>query len=78
MGRIRFLLIFDREGYRPAFFRRMWEKHRIACITYHKFPKEDWPTSEFSEVTGTMLNCTTTVCLWQHENMRARRADVTS
>jgi len=31
--RSRFLLIFDREGYSPAFFRRMWEKHRIACIT---------------------------------------------
>ena len=34
----------------------MWEKHRIACIIYHKFPKQDWPTSEFSEVTGTMPN----------------------
>ena len=54
--RSRFLLIFDREGYSPAFFGRMWREHRIACITYHKFPKEDWPTSEFSEVTGTMPN----------------------
>ena len=54
--RSRFVLIFDREGYSPAFFRRMWEKHRIACVTYHKFPKEDWPTSEFSEVSGTMPN----------------------
>jgi hypothetical protein len=34
----------------------MWQKHRIACITYHKFPKDNWPTSEFSEVTGTMPN----------------------
>jgi hypothetical protein len=54
--RSRFLLIFDREGYSPAFFRRMWEQHRIACITYHKFPKQDWPTSEFSEVTAAMPN----------------------
>ena len=52
----RFLMIFDREGVSPSFFRRMWEEHRIACITYHKFPKEDWPTSEFSEVTATMPN----------------------
>jgi len=52
--RSRFTIIFDREGYSPAFFRRMWEKHRIACITYHKFPKKDWPESEFSEVTATM------------------------
>lgn len=54
--RSRFLLIFDREGYSPSFFRRMWQDHRVACITYHKFPKQDWPTSEFSEVTGTMPN----------------------
>ncbi len=52
--RSRFLMIFDREGYSPSFFRRMWQEHRIACITYHKFPKKDWPTSEFSEVTATM------------------------
>jgi len=52
--RSRFLMIFDREGYSPSFFRRMWQEHRIACVTYHKFPKEDWPESEFSEVTATM------------------------
>ena len=54
--RSRFLLIFDREGYSPSFFRQMWEEHRIACITYHKFPKKDWPISEFSEVTATTPN----------------------
>ena len=54
--RSRFLLIFDREGYSPSFFRRMWEEHRIACVTYHKFPKQDWPTSEFSEVTAATPN----------------------
>ena len=46
--RCRFVMIFDREGYSPAFFRRMWQEHRIACITYHKYPEDDWPTSEFS------------------------------
>jgi len=43
----RFTLIFDREGYSPDFIKRMKEK-RIACITYHKHPGEDWATSEFS------------------------------
>jgi transposase len=52
----RFLLIFDREGYSPDFFRRMWQEHRIACVTYHKFPREDWPTEEFSDVAATMPN----------------------
>jgi transposase len=45
----RFVIIFDREGYSPAFFREMWQHHRIACITYHKYPKEAWPESEFTE-----------------------------
>jgi len=45
--RHRFTLIFDREGYSPAFFKTMWNEHRIACITYHKFPKDSWPQEEF-------------------------------
>lgn len=45
----RFNLIFDREGYSPAFFKKMWENHRIACITYHKFPKDQWPLEWFEE-----------------------------
>ena len=45
----RFVIVFDREGYSPAFFREMWQEHRIACITYHKYPKEAWPESEFTE-----------------------------
>ena len=43
---MRFRLVFDREGYSPAFFKRMNAK-RIACQTYHKFPAEDWPEEEF-------------------------------
>ena len=44
----RFILVFDREGYSPAFFRKMWDKHRVACMTYHKFPTENWPLDNFS------------------------------
>jgi len=43
----RFVIVFDREGYSPAFFQEMWQTHRIACITYHKFPKDHWPEAEF-------------------------------
>jgi len=42
----RFTLVFDREGYSPAFMGRMREK-RIACLTYNKHPGEDWPAEEF-------------------------------
>jgi len=52
--RSRFVIIFDREGYSPTFFREMWQQHRIACITYHKFPKEAWPESWFAEIQVTM------------------------
>src|SRR5271157_5371851 len=34
--RARFVILFDREGYSPEFFKEMWQTHRIACITYHK------------------------------------------
>ena len=47
--RHRFVLLFDREGYSPAFFKEMWLEHRIACTTYHKFPKDTWPEAEFHE-----------------------------
>lgn len=45
----RFVLLFDREGYSPAFFEEMFQTHRIACITYNKYPGEDWPQDEFVE-----------------------------
>ena len=52
----RFTLIFDREGYSPAFFKEMWEQHRIACISYHKHPGADWPKECFYEQTATLSN----------------------
>ncbi|HLN30680.1 MAG TPA: hypothetical protein VK395_23265 [Gemmataceae bacterium] len=54
--RARFVIVFDREGYSPAFFKEMWQTHRIACITYHKYPKDAWPADEFTEVETTLPN----------------------
>src|ERR1700734_220136 len=42
----RFTVVFDREGYSPIFLAAM-KKKRIACLTYHKHPSEDWPRQEF-------------------------------
>jgi hypothetical protein len=42
----RFTVVFDREGYSPAFLAAM-KKKRIACLTYHKHAGEDWPRQEF-------------------------------
>jgi hypothetical protein len=50
----RFVMLFDREGYSPGFFREMWQTHRIACITYHKYPKDSWPVSEFRQTQLTL------------------------
>jgi prepilin-type processing-associated H-X9-DG protein len=47
--RHRFLLVFDREGSSPAFFQEMWQKHRIACVSYRKQPLEAWSQEEFVE-----------------------------
>jgi len=52
----RFILIFDREGYSPEFFKDMWDEHRIACMTYNKYPKDDWNESEFEKQTGAGAN----------------------
>src|SRR5262249_16351887 len=52
--RARFVILFDREGYSPEFFKAMWQTHRIACITYHKYPKADCPPSEFAEIETTL------------------------
>ena len=53
--RCRFALIFDRAGYSPEFFARMWAL-RIAVITYHKFPKEPWAEEEFSSCQVRLIN----------------------
>lgn len=45
----RFSIAFDREGYSPGFFKEVWESHRIACMTYHKYPKGQWREEEFAE-----------------------------
>ena len=52
----RFILVFDREGYSPVFFKQMWQKHRISCMTYHKHPGKDWPEKWFVKHEVTMPN----------------------
>ena len=41
-----FTIVFDREGYSPELFEQM-RKKRIAILTYHKFPQDDWRSEEF-------------------------------
>ena len=50
----RFILVFDREGYSPAFFKEMWSKYRVACLTYHKHPSGSWQEQWFTKHEVTM------------------------
>ena len=56
----RFILVFDREGYSPVFFKEMWSKHRIACMTYHKYPKDDWSEDCFEKKSVKLISGETT------------------
>ncbi len=51
----RFIIVFDREGYSPDFMELLKEK-RIACITYNKYPAEDWSESEFINCKPKLVN----------------------
>lgn len=42
----RLMIVFDREGYSPELFKRLWAL-RIAVITYRKFAEDLWSTQEF-------------------------------
>lgn len=55
--RHRFVVVFDREGYSPKFFKDSLQQ-RIAAISYAKRCKatEDWPVEEFSQRTVKLVN----------------------
>lgn len=48
--------IFDREAYHPAFFKRLWDRYKIAVITYRKNVKDQWPIEAFKQTTVVVLN----------------------
>jgi hypothetical protein len=59
----RFTLVFDRAGYSPAFFAEQ-KAQRVAVITYHKFPGQDWPEAEFTSQPLVLANGeSVTLCL---------------
>ena len=49
-------LVFDREAYEPAFFRHLWERYRIAIITYRKNVKDLWEANRFESIDVQVLN----------------------
>lgn len=46
-----FTTVFDREAYSLTYFLRLWEKFRVAVITYNKNVKDKWDEQEFAQYT---------------------------
>ncbi len=61
-----FTMVFDREGYSPELFEQMWRK-RIAILTYHKFPKDDWRGEEFAAHSVPLAGSQLSNKLWVRE-----------
>lgn len=59
----RFTLFFDREAYDTAFFIRLWQKHRIAIVTYRKNVKDKWPEEDFKPYETQVINNKNTMFL---------------
>lgn len=45
----RFTIVFDREGYSPAYFVKLWEQYRVAVITYRKNVKDRWDEKDYGD-----------------------------
>lgn len=51
----RFIIVVDREASSRRLFKKLWNEHRIACISYQKSPSgEPWPEDSFDDHTVTM------------------------
>lgn len=43
-----FTVVFDREGYSPVLFDKLWKDFRVAVLTYRKNVKDKWAGSDFT------------------------------
>ena len=58
-----FTLIFDREAYEPAWFKKLWEKYNVAIISYRKNVKDKWDEIIFKETHTQLFNNNVTMQL---------------
>ena len=59
--------VFDREAYEPAFFQRLWNKYKIAIITYRKNVKDKWDENDFKSIDIKVLDQTVTMHICEQE-----------
>jgi hypothetical protein len=72
----RFAIVFDREGYDLPFFRELWERYRVAVITYRKGMKDQWPTTDFHQCKTKVIGKDVFMWLsekpWEHHGISIR------
>ena len=62
-GQPAFTIIVDREAYEPAWFKKLWDQHHVAIITYRKNVKDEWDHSLFYDVKTQIYNTDVTMQL---------------
>lgn len=60
-------LVFDREAYQPAFFKRLWEQYHIAVITYRKNVQDKWAEQSFKSTDVKVLDNTITMQICEQQ-----------
>lgn len=62
-----FVLVMDRECYEPAWFKKLWDDHKIAVITYRKNVKDKWEKNLFKPFTVKVFEEGVTMLLCEQE-----------
>ena len=60
-------LVFDREAYDVPFFKRLWENHKIAILTYRKNVRDQWAVESFKTIDVTVLLQTVSMNICEQE-----------
>ena len=58
-----FTLVFDREAYEPKWFKKLWDDHQVAVISYRKNVREKWDEKLFNTTETELYNNTVTMRL---------------
>jgi hypothetical protein len=58
-----FTLVFDREAYEPKWFKKLWDDHQVAVISYRKNVREKWDEEIFKTTETELYNNTVTMRL---------------
>ena len=57
-----FTLVFNREAYEPAWFKKLWDQYHIAVISYRKNVTDKWDEMLFHNVETQVFNVTMLLC----------------